>query len=62
MNKKLFETTQSDLVQYNGKDFKVLRELEIGVECDFEVSPMYKIQFSDGFTTDAFYDEVYQEN
>lgn len=67
VTKKVFETTQSDLIKYNGQDFTVLRELEAGTpedkdyEVDFECCPMVKIQFEDGFITDAFCDEVFTD-
>jgi hypothetical protein len=58
MKKKLFETTQSDLLKYNGQDFTIIRPLEVGKERDEEVGEMYEIQFADGFVTDAFADET----
>jgi hypothetical protein len=55
MKKKLFETSQSDLLKYNGQDFVVIRPLEAGKEYDEEVGEMFEIQFSDGFKTDALF-------
>lgn len=61
VTKKPFESDQVDLKKYNGQDFVILRELEAGEgeEIDLEVAPMVKIKFNDGYTTDAFCDEVF---
>jgi hypothetical protein len=60
MTKKPFETTQSNLLKYNGQDFKVLRQLD-ETEADIsDVGNMFEIQFNDGFITDAFEDEIYK--
>ena len=61
VTKKPFETNQSDLIKYNGQNFVILRELEVGEEIDLEVAPMVKIQFDDGYVTDAFCDEVFTD-
>lgn len=56
--KKPFETVAGNLMQYNGQDFEILRELtEDEADVD-EVGRMFKIKFQDGFITDAFEDEV----
>lgn len=54
---KIFYTTQSDLVKYNGTMVKVLAELT-DIERDEEVGRMFHITFCDGFTSDAFEDEL----
>ncbi|WCK57442.1 hypothetical protein PP175_25585 (plasmid) [Aneurinibacillus sp. Ricciae_BoGa-3] len=56
-----FVTNQSDLTQYNGKKFTIVRSLVEG-EVDLVVAPMFKVRFEDGFETDAYMDEVYQES
>ena len=50
---KIFNTTQSDLIQYNGTKVKVNDELT-DAERDIEVGKMYHITFYDGKTIDAF--------
>lgn len=55
--KKIFNTTQSDLVQYNGTEVKVGTELT-DKERDIEVGRMWHITFHDGKKTDAFEDEL----
>lgn len=62
MEKKPFKTTQSDLLKYNGQSFEILRELEAGREIDFEVAPMFKVRFNDGYETDAFSDEIFTDD
>ena len=54
---KIFNTTQSDLIQYNGTKVKVGDELT-DAERDIEVGKMYHITFYDGKTIDAFEDEL----
>lgn len=55
-----FLTTQSDLKDYNNQPFEIVRSLNED-EVDLVVAPMFKIKFADGFETDAFMDEVYDE-
>ena len=53
-----FSTTQSDLLQHNGKDVKVIRALT-DQEADLsDVGPMYKVATSDGSMLDVFEDEL----
>jgi len=56
---KLFDTTQTDLLKYNGQTFSILRELEVGKEIDREVAPMFEVKFNDGFITAAYADELF---
>jgi len=55
--KKTFNTTQSDLLQYNGTEVEVGAELT-DAERDPEVGRMWHITFYDGRTSDAFEDEL----
>ena len=56
--KKIFLTTQSDLLKYNGSDCEIVRELTDD-ECDkADVGRMYKVRFADGKEIDAFEDEL----
>lgn len=54
-----FSTIQSNLMKYNGKSFNVICSLP-SREVDIEVAPMFKIQFKDGFLTDAYMDEIFK--
>ena len=56
--KYTFNTTDTELLKYNGADVKVIRPLT-ETECDIEdVGNMYKVRFADGYETDAFEDEL----
>jgi len=55
--KKIFNTTQSDLAQYNGTEVEVGEELT-DAERDIEVGRMWHITFHDGKKADAFEDEL----
>lgn len=55
--KKIFNTTQSDLVKYNGTEVEVGEELT-DKERDPEVGRMWHITFFDGKKSDAFEDEL----
>jgi hypothetical protein len=55
--KKIFNTTQSDLIHYNGTEVEVGEELT-DTERDIEVGRMWHITFYDGKRTDAFEDEL----
>ena len=55
--KKIFNTTQSDLLQYNGTEVEVGAELTDD-ERDPEVGRMWHITFHDGRKSDAFEDEL----
>jgi len=53
-----FQTTQSSLIDRNGTTAKVIRRLTPKESDLFDVGPMYRVEFSDGFITDAFEDEL----
>ena len=56
--KYTFNTTDTELLKYNGTDVEVIRPLT-ETECDIEdVGNMYKVRFSDGYEKDAFEDEL----
>ena len=55
--KKIFNTTQSDLIQYNGTEVEVGEELT-DAERDPEVGRMWHITFYDGKQSDAYEDEL----
>lgn len=55
--KKVFNTTQSDLIKYNGTLVDVGEELT-DKERDPEVGRMFHITFHDGVKSDAFEDEL----
>lgn len=58
--KYTFNTTQSDLVKYNGTKVTVLRPLT-DKECDIEdVGNMYYVIYEDGSFGDVFEDELSQ--
>ena len=50
--------TDSDLCVRDGQKCAILRRLTKKEADMFEVGPMYKIRFLDGFETDAFEDEL----
>lgn len=54
----IFHTVDTDLKKYDGQEVTVLRPLDER-ECDwFDVGNMYRIEFVDGRTSDAFEDEL----
>lgn len=54
----VFNTTESDLVKYNGTVVEVIRPLT-EEECDVEeVGLMYRVRFYDGYERDTFEDEL----
>lgn len=55
--KKIFNTTQSNLVQYNGTEVEIGEELT-DAERDIEVGRMWHITFNDGKKADVFEDEL----
>lgn len=55
---KIFNTTQSDLLKYNGMRANIIRELTSDEADINEVGMMYKIQFTNGDIIDAFEDEL----
>lgn len=53
-----FNTTQSDLLHFNGKSCRIIRQLT-EQECDTaDVGKMFKIRFDDNAIIDAFEDEL----
>ena len=57
-NRYIFNTTDTELVKYNGTEVEVIRPLT-DAECDIkDVGNMYKIRFRDGYERDAFEDEL----
>lgn len=55
--KKIFNTTQSDLIKYNGTLVEIGTELTDN-ERDPEVGRMWHITFYDGKHSDAYEDEL----
>jgi len=53
----IFNTTQSDMLDYNGTTVKIAYELG-DEERDPEVGRMWHIVFDDGTESDAFEDEL----
>ncbi len=56
---KIFNTTQSDLIKYNGTKVEVIGELDESKYDKEDVGKMYKIIFFDGVKRDAFEDELF---
>ena len=55
---RLFQSTQSDLLQHNGKKLTIIRELT-KQEADLDdVGTMYKVQLETGEELDVFKDEI----
>lgn len=53
-----FNTTDTELLKYNGTKVSVIRALTEN-ECDIEgVGNMYKVKFEDGYERDVFEDEL----
>lgn len=53
-----FNTTDTELLKYNGTKVNVISALT-GSECDIEdVGNMYKVKFEDGYERDVFEDEL----
>lgn len=56
--KYTFNTTDKELLKYNGTDVEVVRLLT-ETECNIEdFGNMYKVRFADGYERDAFEDEL----
>lgn len=56
--KYTFNTTDTELLKYNGTEVEVIRPLT-ETECDIaDVGNMYKVRFTDGHEKDAFEDEL----
>ena len=59
--KAVFNTTDLELMHYNGTVVEVIRPLTQD-ECDIDdVGKMYKVKFHDGYIRDAFQDELSKE-
>ena len=55
---RIFQSTQSDLIQHNGKQLEIIRKLT-EEEADLkDVGTMYKVQLETGEELDVFHDEV----
>lgn len=54
-----FFTTQSDLVQHNGKSCKAIAPLDETQYDKFDVGPMYRIILEDGTQMSCYADELY---
>ena len=55
---KKFQTTQSDLLKYNGMNCKVLGELDKSQYDKKEVGTMYNIKLENGTKIQVFADEL----
>ena len=54
-----FNTTDTELLKYNGTKVSVIRALTEN-ECDIkDVGNMYKVKFKDGIERDVFEDELF---
>lgn len=53
-----FNSTQSDLMQFNGSSYTLLEKLDEKKYDKDDVGRMYVIQFPGGEITDAFEDEI----
>ena len=56
---KTFNTTQSDLLQHNGKPFTIVRSKTYKEYDAEDVGPMFIIKLSTGETIEAFEDEIF---
>lgn len=55
---KIFQTTQSDLVQHNGKTLEIIRKLTADEVDEHEFITMYEIKLETGEQIHAFKDEI----
>ena len=53
-----FNTTQSDLLKFNGTEVYIIRPLTEAEADIADVGNMYKVRFVDGFVRDVFEDEL----
>ena len=58
MAKYIFNTTDTELKQYNGTEVEVIRPLTEDEADIFDVGNMYKVKFYDGYVSDVFEDEL----
>lgn len=56
--KYTFNTIDSELRKYNGTKVEVIRPLTEDEADLFDVGNMYNVRFEDGYTRDAFEDEL----
>ena len=55
---KIFQTTQSDLLQHNGKQLEIIRKLTEEEVDEYEFITMYEIKLETGEQIHAFKDEI----
>ena len=58
MSKYVFNTTDTELKQYNGTEVEIIRPLTEDEADIFDVGNMYKARFYDGYEHDIFEDEL----
>ncbi len=56
--KYIFNTTDTELTKYNGKEVEIIRPLTEDEADIVDVGNMYKVRFSDGYERDVFEDEL----
>ena len=56
--KYIFNTTDTELMKYNGTEVEIIRPLTEDEADIFDVGNMYRVRFEDGYETDAFEDEL----
>lgn len=56
--KYIFNTTDTELIRYNGTEVKIIRPLTEEEADIFDVGNMYKVRFIDGYERDAFENEL----
>lgn len=56
--KYIFNTTDTELTKYNGKEVEIIRPLTEDEADIGDVGNMYKVRFSDGYERDVFEDEL----
>lgn len=61
MNIRIFRTTQSDLLKYNGERIVASAPLDESKYDRADVGPMYRIKLQCGASLDAFEDEIIDE-
>lgn len=56
--KYIFNTTDTELTKYNGKEVEIIRPLTEDEADIVDVGNMYKARFFDGYERDVFEDEL----
>lgn len=56
--KYTFNTTETELLKYNGTEVEVIRPLTEDEADITDVGNMYKVRFGDGYEGDVFGDEL----